>query len=357
MLLLQESTKQASKVILFLMAFALIGFKDTGIFVNNFSTSLNNGSQVNYEINDRVRIIGEGASKTTYKVLDQDQEIFVPKADLLRVTKGTKGYYVDQNTSLVDQNGNVIRLLFIDEYLDIVEERQDTVVVTAQKDGSTGIVNKSDLRADTIRHITEGRILEDTSITNDQGLTLELKAGDSVDVAWHQKDFFILFDQDQNKFNVNTNLVDIFPQEKKENNELGQVETAEPVTNGPLADQIIVKAKGHLGRPYVWGDSGDKGFDCSGLVYSVYKDIAGITLPRRSVDMGKQGSNVSKENLEKGDLLFFNDGNGGQTNHVAIYIGDNQMIHASNSQRGVVIDPTTGYYFQNNFTHAQRIIK
>ena len=97
------------------------------------------------------------------------------------------------------------------------------------------------------------------------------------------------------------------------------------------ANEVIAYAKTLLGKPYVWGAQGPNSFDCSGFTYYVFKNKAGIVLPRTSSAQSKYGTYVSKSNLKAGDLVFFdtNGANDGNVSHVGMYIGNGQMIHAS----------------------------
>lgn len=90
--------------------------------------------------------------------------------------------------------------------------------------------------------------------------------------------------------------------------------------------KIINLAKQQLGKPYVYGATGPSSFDCSGLVYYVYKNALGITPPRVSKDQANFGNYVNKNNMNPGDLIFF--GYSNTVSHVGIYIGDGKMIHA-----------------------------
>ena len=87
-------------------------------------------------------------------------------------------------------------------------------------------------------------------------------------------------------------------------------------------------AKQYIGRPYVWGGTSlTKGADCSGFVLSVFRNY-GISLPHSSRAQGNCGSAVSLNELKPGDLVFY--GNRSGINHVAIYVGGGQVVHASN---------------------------
>ena len=107
--------------------------------------------------------------------------------------------------------------------------------------------------------------------------------------------------------------------------------------SGSVGGRIVQAAIRYLGLPYVWGGGSVKGpssggFDCSGLTsYAVYDATAGFILPRTSETQWNVGVEVPLEDARPGDLLFGNWGSGGP-GHVAIYLGNGQMVHA----------PTTG---------------
>ena len=124
------------------------------------------------------------------------------------------------------------------------------------------------------------------------------------------------------------------------------------------ASSVIAYAKTLLGKPYVWGAQGPNSFDCSGFTYYVFKNKAGIVLPRTSSAQSKYGTPVSWSNLRAGDLMFFdtNGVNNGQVSHVGLYIGNGQMIHASSSQRKIVITSVNTSYYKNAFVNARRVL-
>lgn len=94
-------------------------------------------------------------------------------------------------------------------------------------------------------------------------------------------------------------------------------------------------AKQFLGNPYVWGGvSLTNGADCSGFVLSVYKKY-GVTLPHYSGAQANSGTKISLSDAKPGDLVFY--GKGQTINHVAIYIGNGQVIHASSPTTGIKI--------------------
>lgn len=129
--------------------------------------------------------------------------------------------------------------------------------------------------------------------------------------------------------------------------------------DGPVkASDVIEYAEQFLGTPYVWGGTSlTSGVDCSGFVYSVFKDF-GIELNRTSRDMYTQGTAVSKEELEPADLIFFNSGGESAISHVAMYIGDGKYIHSTNgSGNGVVISSLDDAYSVKTYVGAKRVLK
>jgi cell wall-associated NlpC family hydrolase len=116
---------------------------------------------------------------------------------------------------------------------------------------------------------------------------------------------------------------------------------------------LIAEAKKLIGTPYRYGGTTPKGFDCSGFVYYTHKKV-GITLPRSSKLMYQKGKAVHKSRLKAGDLVFFNTSKGKiGVSHVAIYIGNNQIIHAVS--KGVKIDNLNNPYWKSKYVGAKRL--
>ncbi|MGL6108215.1 C40 family peptidase [Romboutsia sp.] len=131
------------------------------------------------------------------------------------------------------------------------------------------------------------------------------------------------------------------------------------IPSSEKADKVISFAKNLLGKPYVWGAEGPNSFDCSGFTQYVLKKSAGVSIPRVSRDQAKFGQSVSKSNLQKGDLVFFDTegSNNGYVSHCGIYMGNGEMIHASSSGKKVIISKMNcnGYY-DKAFVNARRVL-
>lgn len=114
------------------------------------------------------------------------------------------------------------------------------------------------------------------------------------------------------------------------------------------ARQALQYAYTQLCKPYVYGATGPNSFDCSGLTMMAWRN-AGVSLPRTTYQQYDATSRVSFENLQAGDLVFFNN-----NSHMGMYVGGGKMIHAPRTGKTVeVVDISSGYY-RSNFYGAGR---
>jgi len=122
-----------------------------------------------------------------------------------------------------------------------------------------------------------------------------------------------------------------------------------------VADEIIERALTYLGTPYRWGGMSPSGFDCSGFVNYLFNPH-GISLSRRSVDMANNGVHVDRDDIIPGDLLFFATAGGRRVSHVALYIGNGQIVHATTFSTGVMINNLSDPYYIRTFVTARRVL-
>ena len=121
------------------------------------------------------------------------------------------------------------------------------------------------------------------------------------------------------------------------------------------AAQLAIQAMSLVGINYRRGGSTpENGMDCSGLVRYVFKEAQGKDLPRTSAEISKLGESVDKQDLQPGDLVFFNTLRRAFS-HVGIYLGDNKFIHAPSSGGAVRIDNMDLSYWRARFNGARRI--
>ena len=139
--------------------------------------------------------------------------------------------------------------------------------------------------------------------------------------------------------------------------------TPKPSVHAPIgsfngnADDVLFRALGLVGTPYRYGgNTPDGGFDCSGLIGYVYRDAAGISLPRSTREMiSMRAPVVSRDRLQSGDLLFFATNGGGQVSHAGIYVGDGRFVHAPSSGGTVRLDSLSNTYWQRTYLNAKRV--
>lgn len=141
----------------------------------------------------------------------------------------------------------------------------------------------------------------------------------------------------------------------------GRTETVKKSENNKkvTGEDIAEYAKNYLGYPYVYAEeSPSVGFDCSGLVWYVYKHF-GYTVSRSSVALANDGKTISKKSdLKPGDILIFlayNDYS--RVGHVGIYIGNNEFIHANDEKTGVIITSLDYGKYPERFVSGRRIIE
>ncbi|KAF1686792.1 C40 family peptidase [Pseudoxanthomonas taiwanensis] len=122
------------------------------------------------------------------------------------------------------------------------------------------------------------------------------------------------------------------------------------------ANAVILRAPSLVGPPYRYGGSSpETGFDCSGLVNYVYRDMLDLRLPRSSRELARlQGPKLPPERLAAGDLVFF--GSGGQVNHVGIYVGEGRFVHAPSTGGTVRLDHLDSPYGRQHYTGARRVL-
>jgi cell wall-associated NlpC family hydrolase len=123
-------------------------------------------------------------------------------------------------------------------------------------------------------------------------------------------------------------------------------------------EDILFRALGLVGTPYVYGGNTPAGgFDCSGLIGYVYKDVMGIVLPRSTGEMiNLRAPSVSVDALQSGDIVFFATGGGRRVSHAGIYVGEGRFVHAPSTGGTVRLDYLSNVYWQKHYLSAKRVM-
>lgn len=126
-------------------------------------------------------------------------------------------------------------------------------------------------------------------------------------------------------------------------------------TSAKSTSALASTALSVLGIKYRYGgETPDTGFDCSGLVSYAAEKSLGLKLPRQSAQMARLGTSVKRNELKKGDLVFFNT-RGRRFSHVGIYLGDRKFVHAPRTGSVVRIESMDIAYWQKRYNGARRL--
>ncbi|HET6783435.1 MAG TPA: C40 family peptidase [Pseudoxanthomonas sp.] len=127
-------------------------------------------------------------------------------------------------------------------------------------------------------------------------------------------------------------------------------------TDPESANAVLMRAIGLVGTPYTYGgNTPESGFDCSGLVAYVYRDMLDLRLPRTSRELAAiQGPRIAPEKLATADLVFF--GSKGNVSHVGIYVGEGRFVHAPSTGGTVRLDYLDGPYWRDHYSGAKRVL-
>jgi lipoprotein Spr len=141
--------------------------------------------------------------------------------------------------------------------------------------------------------------------------------------------------------------------------ELAQFADSKPYRLPALADSILERGKALIGTRYRFGGtSTSSGFDCSGFIGYLFREEAGMSLPRSTREMINVDAPLVKRNdLKPGDLLFFSTAGRGRVSHAGIYLGDDQFIHSSSRRSGGVrVDSLDDAYWSRTFIEGKRAL-
>ena len=158
-------------------------------------------------------------------------------------------------------------------------------------------------------------------------------------IGWSSSDYITKIDNNDNNNSSNDN---------------DDIENDQPSID--KAQAVVDLATKQLGKPYLWGAEGPDSFDCSGLIYYVYKNAAKINLPRTSTEQSSVGTTISISNLKPGDLIFSSTDGSGRVNHVGIYVGNDEMIHSPKAGDVVKKVNINTSYWKESYIVSKRVL-
>lgn len=327
----------------------LIGFKDTGILVKQYSLVDKNSKEVKFEREEEVNVLREASDY--FEVLKDNNSYRLPKDVMIRTNKDSDRFAVKAQTNLYserDTSSDVIRQITLEDELVLVSQDDKFGYYITANDFKIGYIELSNIVSKKQDLVTLG-LSKVTRNLNNNDKVLSLKEGDRVAIVGFANGNYQIQDANKVIYNIEEGAISLFKSQ-----ELASRGSQRTVSTS--AKKLIDAAKSKLGSKYVYATAGPNTFDCSGFTSWLYKSQLGISITRSSRDQPRAGQKVDRANLVEGDLVFFNT-TGKGISHVGLYIGNGQMIHASSYGRGVRTDSINSAYYSPRYVTASRILK
>lgn len=326
----------------------IVGFKDSGILVQDYTAILSNGTAVEIKEQEKVEVVKE--SDESYFVYKEGEYLQIPKNTMIRTTRKSDKFTVSEPIELTaepSKSSRVIRTLEPGEELILASYDQEYGRFVAAEDFSIGYIKMDKIVSNTVENISYGMSNISKVVRNETSMLVLVK-GETVGVVDYLEGKYTIVDEAGQRYLVDKAAITLY-------NNFEQISRAAERNSSKQLTGLIKGAYSLIGKPYVYATAGPNTFDCSGLTYYLYKTHLGIALPRSSYLQPGGGTKIERSELRPGDLVFFNT-TGSRISHVGLYIGDGNMIHASSTKKGVRIDTIdSGWYFSRYVT-AVRVI-
>ncbi|WP_320404551.1 C40 family peptidase [Gudongella oleilytica] len=326
----------------------VVGFKDSGILVQDYTALLNNGAAIELKEHEKVEVAKE--NDDSYIVYKEGEYLQIPKNTMIRTTRKSDKFTVSEEVELLSEprkGSKTVRMLVPGEELIMASYDQDYGRFIATADFGIGYVRMDKIISNMVENISYGVSNISAIVRNDSSMIVLVK-GETVGVVDYSEGKYTLVDEAGQKYKVDKTAVSLY-------NSFEQITRAADRTSSKQLTSLIKGAYSLIGKQYVYATSGPNTFDCSGLTYYLYKTHLGIVLPRSSYLQPGGGTKVEKSELRPGDLVFFNT-TGSRISHVGLYIGDGNMIHASSTKGQVRIDTINSGWYYSRYVTAVRVI-
>ncbi len=147
----------------------------------------------------------------------------------------------------------------------------------------------------------------------------------------------------------NRNQVKLIAKQILDSDSIDKGKKSNKALPGDKTNKLITLAKSKLGNRYATAKAGPDHFDCSGFVYYLFK-TNDIAIPRSSMQQSKAGKHLNRQEIQKGDILFFDTANRHHVNHSGIYLGEGKFIHSSSGRAyAVTISELDNGFYKNRF--------
>lgn len=317
-------------------------------------------TQQEFNLNNKIGIVnartlnlrsGAGTNYSVISRLKRDESLNIIEESngwyKVKTSSGLVGWSSSKYISLKNTNQN--------NGQDISNNTQENVNSDENKNEINDSINKDGI-------VTSASLNVRSGIGTSNHIIAKLKKGDTIKVIESKNGWYKIKMTNGITGWSSGNYIDLIEDNNSQTNTEESEEIKEEIPKvessivSDKAQKVIELAKEQIGKPYLWGSEGPDSFDCSGLVYYVFKESIDMTLPRTSRDQYKIGEEVSKSDLQVGDLLFSSSRSDKVITHVGIYMGDGKMIHSPNSGKNVEISDISSNYWENSYVGAKRVL-
>lgn len=323
----------------------ILGFKDTGVFVKDY-VAVTNEKSISFKKGEDINIARESTSD--YTVVKNGESHIVPKDSLMRTSESNGEFEVVNPMVAILDSPDGTAIAFLNQGDKVKGNQYNSEFAYINMNGIQGYVSLRNLKKSIVRSTNIG-ISQVNKVLKNGNNVYVLLPGEQVPIKDFKDNLYII---EENGVEFKASLSDIELSRTRDKVSRGGTSS----TRVSSINKVVKSAYDALGRPYVTGDTGNRGFDCSGLVYSVYLNNLNIKLPRTSSSQASAGVHVDKKDLIPGDLIFFRT-SGKNISHVGLYVGNNMMIHASTGQRKIILTDINSSYYKTRYVTSRRIIK